>query len=580
MKYQVNFGTLGSRPPAAARGSGSPFRLAVLGDFSSRASKGELEIGADLAARKPLKVDIDNLDDVMQRLGNKLLLPIGRDGGSVELEIGCIDDLHPDELYGNLEVFEELSALRQQLDSASMFDRAAREVQSWADEEEQMPAQSRPKARGGVIPVDGKLSDFAQLVGRPSSLVEEETPADELIQQMVAPYIEAAADPRQEEYVAAVDKALSGTMRAVLHHPDFETVESLWRSVEFLVRRVETSHKLQIVLYDVSAEELAADLSSAESLEESGLYRLLVEQPVMDAHQGALSAIIGAYTFEQTPPHAELLGRLARLAACAKAPVITAIGTDCLKQSFEDLHPLTQDAWTSLRAMPEAAWLALAVPRFMLRMPYGAKSEPIDEFEFEEFDRKTGLKGMLWANPAFLVGLLLAESYSRNGAKMNLGSVMSVGEMPYHYYTDDDGDQIALPNTERLLNERLAAFTTSLGFLPILAIRGRPEVRLGGFQSLAAGELTGFWSAVQPEPGTTSRAAPEAEAVAEPEMAPEEEPVIEAAEEPAEADMEAEEEEGDDDLDALLADLGGDDEEPEEGDDDMDPDLAALLADL
>src|SRR5438445_10340180 len=105
-----------------------------------------------------------------------------------------------------------------------------------------------------------------------------------MLQQMVGSYVVPAKDPRADQLVATVDSALAATMRSVLHHPDFQSFEALWRSVDLLVRRLETNEQLQIVLYDVTAEELASDLSKAEALENSGLYKLLVEQPALDAN--------------------------------------------------------------------------------------------------------------------------------------------------------------------------------------------------------------------------------------------------------------------------------------------------------
>ena len=112
MAYEVNFGTMrvgGSKP--SARKSGS-FRIAMLGDFSARANSGKLDTGASLAGRKPLKVDCDNLDATLKRFGVKLRLPIGADGGVVELPVNSMDDLHPDQLYNSLTIFGELSGLR------------------------------------------------------------------------------------------------------------------------------------------------------------------------------------------------------------------------------------------------------------------------------------------------------------------------------------------------------------------------------------------------------------------------------------------------------------------------------------
>src|SRR6185436_13626175 len=135
--------------------------------------------------------------------------------------------------------------------------------------------------RSATIPANGKLSDFARLVGVPTAPAKAAVSIAEMLKQAVGPYVVPAKDPRQDQLVATVDSALAATMRSVIHHPDFQTFESLWRSVDLLVRRLETDEQLQIVLYDVTAEELAADLSQADSLENSGFYKLLVEQPSM-----------------------------------------------------------------------------------------------------------------------------------------------------------------------------------------------------------------------------------------------------------------------------------------------------------
>src|SRR5882724_9163130 len=129
MAYEVNFGRMrvsGSRP--AGKKSGR-FRIALMGDFSARANSGKLDTGAALGARKPLKVDCDNLDATLKRFAVKLRLPLGADGGIVELAVNSMDYLHPDVLYGNLPIFSELSVLRQRLKTPSTFAKAAKEVQ-------------------------------------------------------------------------------------------------------------------------------------------------------------------------------------------------------------------------------------------------------------------------------------------------------------------------------------------------------------------------------------------------------------------------------------------------------------------
>ena len=599
MAYEVNFGSIrvgGTGPVPKRTGT---FRIAVLGDFSARANSGKLETGDALASRKPLKVDCDNLDAVLKRFGVKLRLPLGTDGAVVEVSVNSLDDLHPDQLYSNLPLFSELSGLRQRLKTPSTFAKAAKEVQGWAGVKISRPPRSRP--RGGAIAPDGKLSDFARLLGVPTAGSKTSTPIAELLKQAVGPYVVAAKDPRQDQLVATVDSALAATMRSVLHHPDFQYFESLWRSADLLVRRLETNERLQIVLYDLTAEELAADLSKAGSLENSGVYKLLIEQPALDANQGPLAAVIGNYLFEQTPPHAELLGRIGRIVAQSQTSFISGVGTGCLETKPADLHPLIRDAWSALAQMPEAAYLGLVIPRFMLRMPYGDRTDPIDSFDFEEFTPQAGLSGMLWGNAAVIAGLLLGATFARQGAQMQPGTILSLGEMPFYYYTDADGDQTALPCTERMLSSKTADLVSKHRFMPLLSIKGRPEVRLGGFGSLAGGLLSGPWKPVTKSspsaPPPAEAPAPEAKETSEPET--ESEP--EATEtQPASgerdstdnstAEPEAKAESSDQELDNLLASLteeaapaadqpaaeaAGSEAEPE-----IDPELAKLLKEL
>jgi type VI secretion system protein ImpC len=583
MEYAVSFGSLGrTRAPAAA---GAKFRLAVLGDFSGRANAGTLETGAALAKRRPIKVDVDTIDDVIARMKLSLSLPLADDGSAVTVRIGAMDDFHPDQLAESVELFESLLDLRRNLGSRAGFDRAAKEVLSWSGEEALPPPERQ--ARGASIATDRRLSDFARLTGRPAITGSTERSVEEMMRRMVGPFVQPARDAKQDQLTARVDEALSAAMRRVLHHPDFQAAEALWRGVEFLVRRIETGARLEIVLYDVSAEELAADLAATETLEETGLYGMLVEQPAMDAHEGALTAVIGLYGFELSPPHADLLGRMAQVAAGGGAPFIAGIAPDAFKIAFHDQHPLIKDAWSALYELPAAAYLGLATPRFLLRMPYGRKTDPVDAFAFEEFTRASGLSGMLWGHPALIPALLLAQGWSKSGAKLKLGTAMVVGDMPTYIYTDKDGDQIALPCTERLYSERQAVQVATYQVMPLLSLRGRPELRLGGFASLAGTPLAGVWAPVEIKPAVPApvQAVEETavvdESPADPVAA---EPVPDPAEaEPAQAEtQQAAAEAGEDsvDLDALLASLDTPAAPPAETAPAAADDLDALLASL
>ncbi len=347
MEYQVRFGTMSAtRRPTA----GKKFRIAVLGDFSAKGNAGRVEIGDSLAARKPLQVTHENIDELLERLDVHLLLPAGASGNVIDVPIRSLEDFHPDKLYENVPLFEKLVSLRQKLKDPSSFDKAAAAVRSLATSPIQTVAPRRSESTR--VP-RVRIENFADLLERPAPSAE---PAElkSLLRDVVGPHVVPELQD-QAALVAAVDESLSELMRRLLHHPDFQALEALWRSLDFLIHRVELDHTTEVVLYDVSAAELAADLAAVENLEDSGLYRWLVENPTMDANQGPLSILCSNFVFEQIPPHVELLARIGKIAAVAGAPFLAAVDAGCIHHKFEELHPWPNKPGNHYKSCPKVS---------------------------------------------------------------------------------------------------------------------------------------------------------------------------------------------------------------------------------
>ncbi|MFV0492503.1 MAG: type VI secretion system contractile sheath domain-containing protein [Pseudorhodobacter sp.] len=561
------FGTISVPAPSPEALARPRFRMAFFGDFSGRAAAGKLEIGADLAARRAVRLDIDTFEEVIEGFATRLVLPIGPEGAGIEVKLGGLDDLHPDALVENCGLFDALNGLRQRLSVPSMADQALQEMQDWAGDFGLPVRPTRRQSAAAQVPADRRLSDFQKLIGDSAGRVAAPSPVDTLLGRIVGPHVVSGPDPAAATALHAVDEAMGSAMKLILHHPDFQAIEAQWRGLDFLARRIETDTALEITLYDISAEEIAADLAAGEELSKTGIYQLLTA-PVETEGAIGFSAIFGLYSFEETPPHAELLGRMAQIASRVQAPFLAAMTPGFMEIAEKNRHPLTARAWDALRDLEAAAWLGLVSPRFLMRRPYGRKSDPIDTFEFEEFSEEEGLRGMLWANPVVLVATLLAAEWKAGGAKMTLGNTLSLGEMPYHFARDRHGDQIALPCTERNLTESRVRHVLSRGFMPAISIQGRDVVRLGSFQSLAGLEIAGPWSgppAPRPSPPEIPSNDDETTAETAQEQA---EP---APPEPADA--------VDDDLDSLLASFNEDDDPPDDPDA-IDAELAALLEGL
>ncbi len=471
--FEPDFGFIGqAAPPWTAK---RPLRIAILGDFGGGAGRGRLDTGAALAQRKPLKVEFDTLEDAMRRLKLSLTLPLGAGGAPVAVELADLDAFHPDAIYAEVSLFADLASLRKRLNQTSQFAAAAAEVLAWA--ENAGPRASslarQAAARGSAPPRGATLDDFSRLTGRRSTAVKAEAPVDDLMQRIVGPFVKPAASPQKEPLLAAVDAGASDAMRALLHHPDFQTSESLWRGVDFVLRRLETGHQLQVHLLDISAEEFAADLSGSSDLADCGLYKLLVEAPSQDA-DGGYTYIAGCYRFDATPPHAELLGRAAKVASHAGATLLTGIATDPFADRKEPPHRLVRGAFAALRALPAASFLGLFGPRFLLRHPYGKSSDPISAFGFEEFSREAGLRGMLWGHPALLALTVLAQH----------GAPPTVDDLPFHHYRDEHGDTLALPCTDRLISTNVAGLLREAGINALMAHKGAALVRFNGLEAV------------------------------------------------------------------------------------------------
>jgi type VI secretion system protein ImpC len=292
----------------------------------------------------------------------------------------------------------------------------------------------------------------------------------------------------------------------MLHHPDFQALEAAWRGLDFLVSRLETGARLKLYVLDLSKSELAADLNDTYDLRNTGLYRLLVEQTVGTAGGEPWAVIGGNYTFGQTRDDAELLGRMARIAAAAGAPFIAAadsnlLGCESLAQTPDpDDWRVTRDefgqaAWQALQNLPESAYLGLALPRFLLRLPYGKDTDALDQFEFAEMTGDPDHENYLWGNPCFACICLLGQAFSANGWDLQSGAGNDIDNLPLHIYREAGQTHIK-PCAEALLTERAAEIIMSSGLMPLLSFRERDMIRLARFQSLMLPptRLAGRWA--------------------------------------------------------------------------------------
>ncbi|MGI9067379.1 MAG: type VI secretion system contractile sheath domain-containing protein [Pyrinomonadaceae bacterium] len=513
----------------AKRTDGLPFCVVLPGDWSGRVNRGLFASSAELADWRPLLVDRDNLDQVIERLGVKLQLTLhAHQSSSLTIDFKQLADFHPDRLSERLEIFESLRRTRAQLSNPKTFAAAASEVRSWADLPSHDPspeavnkesdAQEPPQTKSRPLPGGDLLDQILDSTSTETSApkgVPRPTPVSpeisELARAAVQPYLSPNIEADQEQMIAAVDARIADYLRAIMHHPDFQALESAWRAVDFLVTRLETGTELKLYLLDISFEEIKADLRSEADVRSTALYNLLVEQTINTPGGIPWSVIAGNYTFDFASGDPAFIERLSLVAKDAGAPFIASstahlLGCESLSQTPDpddwqhSLDPQIEAWWESLKAMPSAAYIGFGLPRFLLRLPYGEETDPTEDINFEEMPEAeenvaAGVsrhESYLWANPTFAIAFLLAKGFSEYGWNFRPSDSMEIEGLPLHVYKRDGDSQIQ-PCAEVLLTVRAANKIIDRGLMPLLSLKNSDTIRLGMFQSIAGGRLAGPW---------------------------------------------------------------------------------------
>ena len=472
----------------------TPFHIAVLGDFSGRENRGTLD--AKLQGRKPFLIDRDNFDDVLAQLAPELHLPLGGPGGpSVALRFRELEDFHPDRIFEGLKIFQALRETRERLNDPARYEAAAAQVRSWSGEVE-TPQAPPPKPSPDISRLSASEL-FEQTLSATEARSGGATPAramddfQTLLRDIVAPYAEPKPDPKKPELVEQVDAAISGQMRALLRHPQFQALESAWRAVFFLVRRLSTDTNLKIYLLDIAKPELATDMVAT--------YELLIEHPPRDEPWALLA---GNYTFDHSEDDVRLLGRMAAVAKHAGAPLLAGaspeiLGCHSLGETPEPRRwrKVDNDAWNALRRLPQAIWIGLALPRFLLRLPYGKQTNSTENFAFEEFGSAPRHEDYLWGNGGLACAYLLGEAFSESGWHLRPGEVGEISGLPLYVHRAD-GESHLKPCAEALLTEQAAEAILDHGLMPLVSIKGSDAIRLIRFQSIAepVKAISGRWS--------------------------------------------------------------------------------------
>lgn len=300
------------------------------------------------------------------------------------------------------------------------------------------------------------------------------------------------------ERVAEIDTLLSDQLNAIMHDAAFQALEASWRGLHDMVFGTETSTRLKLRLLNVTKKELLKDLESAVDHDMSVLFKKVYEDEYGTFGGNPYSLLIGDYTFGRHPQDMALLERISKVAAAAHAPFISAVSPAMFDmKSFTDLgvprdmSKIFESAelatWRGFRDSEDSRYVSLVLPSYSARLPYGAKTIPVDTFNFEEDVDGSDHSKYLWANSAYQLGLRITDAFAKYGWSTAIRGVEGGGKvegMTAHAYKTDEGDIVLKCPTEVTITDRREKELNDLGFIAIVNSKGSNFAAFFGGQTV------------------------------------------------------------------------------------------------
>lgn len=303
-----------------------------------------------------------------------------------------------------------------------------------------------------------------------------------------------------EAMIAEIDRKLTEQINLIIHHADFQKLEGAWRGLHYLINNTETDEMLKIRVMNITKADLGKTLKKFKGTawDQSPLFKKVYEEEYGQFGGEPFGCLVGDFYFDQSPPDVELLGEMAKVSAAAHAPFIAGASPTLMQMdSWQELaNPrdltkifLTPEyaAWRSLREADDSRYIGLAMPRYLSRLPYGAKTSPVDEFDFEEDTGAADHTRYTWANAAYAMAVNINRSFKLFGWCSRIRGIEAGGAvegLPVHTFPTDDGGVDMKCPTEIAISDRREAELAKNGFMPIVHRKNSDFAAFIGAQSL------------------------------------------------------------------------------------------------
>jgi len=364
-------------------------------------------------------------------------------------------------------------------------------------------AANQQAAAAAVESQESSLLDQIVEQGRFGQYTSARERGKDLVKEFVAQVLEGSmtiakdAEMMINARIAQIDHLLSIQLNEIMHHPSFQKLEGSWRGLKYLMDNSETGVGLKIRVLNASKKELLRDIEKAPEFDQSALFKKIYEEEYGVFGGAPFGALVGDFEFGKHPEDMALLEGMSHIAAQAHAPFVSGTAPDLFNlESFtaldapRDLAKIFDSTeyakWKGFRQSEDSRYVALALPRTLGRLPYGADTKPIDEFRYEEHVDGTDHSKYLWTNAAYALASKMTQSYALYGMCVAMRGVEGGGlveGLPTHTFATDDGDLALKCPTEVPITDRREKELADLGFVPLVHCKGTDYAAFFSVQS-------------------------------------------------------------------------------------------------
>jgi type VI secretion system protein ImpC len=299
---------------------------------------------------------------------------------------------------------------------------------------------------------------------------------------------------------AAIDRKLTEQINKIIHHPEFQQLESAWRGLSYLVSNTSTGKDLKIRVMNISKDETRKVFRQYRDVawDQSPLFKKIYEAEFGQLGGQPFGAFVCDYYFDHSGPDLEVMRGLAKIGAAAHAPFIAAAAPSLLNmESWQELSnprdlgklfdATEYAAWRTFRQSDDCRYLALTLPRFLGRRPYGKNSEPVETFDFEEETQGGDHNSYLWVNASYALATRVTEAFKTYGWCTHIrgvGTGGTVTELPTAMFPTDDGGVDMKCPTEISISDRREGELSAAGFMALLHRKNTDQATFIGAQTV------------------------------------------------------------------------------------------------